>query len=37
MKINNQKLIDIVNIIKEKGVDLDSIKNKIKADNIESF
>ena len=37
LKINNQKLIDIVNIIKEKGVDLDSIKNKIKADNIESF
>lgn len=37
LRINNQKLIDIVNIIKEKGVDLDSIKNKIKADNIESF
>lgn len=37
LRINNQKLIDIVNIIKEKGVDLDSIKNKIKADNIEIF
>ena len=37
LRINNQKLIDIVDIIKEKGVDLDSIKNKIKAENIESF